>query len=555
MKAYLDIFVLMFLKFKVFLWVTLVVNSLIEGLQNRDDMKTLRSRLSVLPAGLKPLYKRMIDQIEPLYHEKAGRTFDMVRLAAKPLSPLAMSFSNHESREALSPRSILSDAQIEMRHSVVARQLKAHTAGLIEISELNGDHRREGGFDTESSTQESVASKPWEQSRLQYLHLTVKEFLLNGDVPTWLANETSNSTQGVTHLRIAACCLLQLRVTHSLDLYDYHIIIPGDSRNHLFYEYMTEGIIFMIMFHIRQAEQATNTSSLAYLESLDEIVTKGYLEGIRFGAPIKSRISKRKIPHWTTNRYDSFWEPHEWTSDYISYLVTIGMTHSVIDAFKRGYNPAAKPGRPLLLYAMDPPADVEVRSLGRDYPEPAIIEELLKRKCDPSQALASPSVNRFADGGARTVWEALMFRLAQRFDSTDLRLHVDILSNGLPCNSYLMWLKTIELFLDYGADPKQLIICYRLVHYEELRTIATHRLSSLSLFNQAFAHFDHPLVSAVRSSMVAKGAIEFREDISEKDAVSYKNGVPDEWVRNSSAKSRLVHFFGRAIGRRQTRRT
>ncbi|KAI0167217.1 hypothetical protein BJ166DRAFT_229544 [Pestalotiopsis sp. NC0098] len=546
----------------VFLWVTLVVRSLIEGLRNRDNMSTLRRRLSNLPAGLEPLYKRMIEKIDPLYHKEAGRTFNMVLLAARPLSPLAMSFSEHESREALSPQSILSDAQIEMRHSVVARQLKAHTAGLIEISEFKRYHRRERGFDTESSTQESVASKPWQQSRLQYLHLTVKEFILNGDVPTWLANEISNSTQGVTHLRIAACCLIQLRVTYSLNLYDYHSIIPRDPWNGLFNEFMTEDIIFMIMFHIRQAEQATNTLGFSYLKSLDGIVTKEFLEEIllevRFDAPsrTKSKIRKQRIPHWTTLRSAYWREPDEWMSDYISYLVTIGMTHSVIDAFKRGYNPAAKPGRPLLLYAMGPPADVDVGSLERDDPEPAIIEELLKRKCDPSQALASPLANRLAVGVARTVWEALMFRLAQRLDLINLMLHNGELSNELSCDSCLKWLKTIELFLDYGADPKQLIINYGYSDCEETtRIIATHRLSSLSLFNQAFANHDNPLVSTVRSSMVAKGAIEFREDISEEDAVSYKNGVPDEWVRDSSAKSRLVHFFGRAIGRRQTRRT
>lgn len=531
MKACLDLLVLICQKIKVFLWVTLVVRSLIEGLRNRDDMNTLRRRLSALPAGLKPLYKVMIGKIDPLYHRAAGRTFNMVRLAGRPLSPLAMWFSDHEPYEALSPQSILSNAQIEMRHSDIERQLKARTAGLIEISEVKRDHRRERGINSnEPSTQEGI-TLPWQQSQIQYLHLTVKEFLLGEDVPTWLANEASASALADTHLLIAACCLRQLRVTKSLDLYDYHSIIPDRPHVGDFYATTTEGIIFMIMFHMRQAEQATNTSSFSYLESLDE-------EILHEQGSTETRMTEHGMLHWTSFRYGDWSEPQEWLSDYISYLVNIGMTRSVIDAFKRGYNPAAKAGRPLLLYAICRIApEYAIGDLERGGPEPALVEELLKWKCDPNQALGTPSTPELTDYlyGASTVWEALISHLASHFDSSceDISYHVEPFSPVASCDLHLIWLKIIELFLDHGANPTQLIIQYPWLGSRRRRRMsATRRLSALSLYDQIFANFDNPLVSTVRASMVEKGAIEFSEEISENTASLHSEGVPDEWVRN-----------------------
>ena len=144
-------------------------------------MKTLQERLSFLPAGLEPLYRRMLGQIDPFYHKHAAQIFRIVQSAVRPLSSLAMSFAGDNPRDALLEENILSGIEIANRHLQVAKRLKARTAGLIEISPLKlegSENNSPNGNDTSSiSGSKEKEDITWEPSRIQYLHLTVREFL------------------------------------------------------------------------------------------------------------------------------------------------------------------------------------------------------------------------------------------------------------------------------------------------------------------------------------------------------------------------------------------
>jgi hypothetical protein len=61
----------------VFLWVTLVVRSLLRGLGNGDDISDLRRRLKDLPADLGAFYGHMMAQTEPLYRQQASQIFQI----------------------------------------------------------------------------------------------------------------------------------------------------------------------------------------------------------------------------------------------------------------------------------------------------------------------------------------------------------------------------------------------------------------------------------------------------------------------------------------------
>lgn len=64
----------------VFLWVKLVVRSLLDGLSNSDRMVDLRARLDLIPADLEALYRHMITHIETLYSRRASEVFQIVRM-------------------------------------------------------------------------------------------------------------------------------------------------------------------------------------------------------------------------------------------------------------------------------------------------------------------------------------------------------------------------------------------------------------------------------------------------------------------------------------------
>jgi hypothetical protein len=59
----------------VFLWVRIVVKSLLEGLRNRDDIAILRERARLLPKELEPLYEHLLERIGPFYIVWASKAF------------------------------------------------------------------------------------------------------------------------------------------------------------------------------------------------------------------------------------------------------------------------------------------------------------------------------------------------------------------------------------------------------------------------------------------------------------------------------------------------
>ena len=81
----------------VFLWVRLVVDSLLSGLGNRDDIIDLEKRLRTLPGDLEKLYQHMLmRRIDPLYIDRASMMFQIVQVGSldTPLSILNFAFTD-----------------------------------------------------------------------------------------------------------------------------------------------------------------------------------------------------------------------------------------------------------------------------------------------------------------------------------------------------------------------------------------------------------------------------------------------------------------------------
>lgn len=63
-----------------FLWVKLVVRSLLDGIRNRDELADLWTRLRLLPRELKPLYNRLLELIDPIvYLPRASQAIQILR--------------------------------------------------------------------------------------------------------------------------------------------------------------------------------------------------------------------------------------------------------------------------------------------------------------------------------------------------------------------------------------------------------------------------------------------------------------------------------------------
>ncbi|KAK2770722.1 high-affinity nicotinic acid transporter [Colletotrichum kahawae] len=82
----------------VFLWVFLVVRSLLDGLTNEDDIHDLWMRLRTLPTGLKNMFKRMLDTIDEFYVKRTSRLFLTMTHAETSFPVLAFYFMEFDDR-------------------------------------------------------------------------------------------------------------------------------------------------------------------------------------------------------------------------------------------------------------------------------------------------------------------------------------------------------------------------------------------------------------------------------------------------------------------------
>jgi hypothetical protein len=195
----------------VFLWVKIVVDSLLEGLRNEDSMEDLRRRLEEFPAELEPLYTRMLERIPPRYLVQASRYFQIAQAAQEPLPTLSFWSADEDRPPTTNPTENLRLEELIHRCSQVDARLRSRCAGLLEIrfrEVKEADHVRHVtptgiqpttqqriekiSNETENLTSgvESISFGRTKsinelfRSRVHFLHLTVKEYLFKSY--TWL---------------------------------------------------------------------------------------------------------------------------------------------------------------------------------------------------------------------------------------------------------------------------------------------------------------------------------------------------------------------------------
>lgn len=119
----------------VFLWVSLVVKSIVQGLTNHDGVEDLRRRLRELPPELDQLYSLMLTSVTPPFYELQGaKLLQLVYQSPSPISLLELSFAD-DSDNAL----VLSDVSRTLnanacwrRSNHMSCKMRSRCAGLLE---------------------------------------------------------------------------------------------------------------------------------------------------------------------------------------------------------------------------------------------------------------------------------------------------------------------------------------------------------------------------------------------------------------------------------------
>jgi hypothetical protein len=148
----------------VFLWVRVVVPSLLAGMSHGDRLSDMQRRLDLLPPELERLYEKILISLDPFYLEHAVQLFQIIQDSPDPMTLLLLSFvdEDHWQHAVARPIGPLRQEQIMLRTDTMKRRLNSHCKGLLEAcGAQNGIH-------------DDGDAANW---TVQYLHRTVKEFL------------------------------------------------------------------------------------------------------------------------------------------------------------------------------------------------------------------------------------------------------------------------------------------------------------------------------------------------------------------------------------------
>ena len=252
----------------VFLWVFLVVRSLIEGLTNADRVADLERRLQSLPSDLEAYFRHMFENIEDVYVQQTVQTFHIALQAEKPLNLMTYAMIDELEefpRYAIElPVQQMTTTDIESRCRDMKLRINARCKDLLQITRK--------GFQKPYMPpgNECPIIFPYE---VEFLHRTVKDFFQVNDVQSFIRcriPETFNYCTLVCHALLAQIKAAPIEMRH----FSHH------------------GELSDLVDHLAQyTHQAETQTARPKIELLDELSN-----AIRFQlSPLQSRGSIRSV--------------------------------------------------------------------------------------------------------------------------------------------------------------------------------------------------------------------------------------------------------------------
>ena len=424
----------------VFLWVDLVVRSLLQGLRNSDRISDLQKRLRALPDDLENVYQGLFNSIEPFYFQHASQLFQIHRAASRQLSLLDFSFADEEDIQYALKADIkpLSAIEKRFRCEEMLRRLNSRCRGFLEFSSKptagrRGTHGRrpdqshhqyssdasdsdeiDSSYASDSSQESSTSLdiyKPLPSTpaavaetqeidtdvlaglKVEYIHRSARDFLEKPEI--WEKVLTATATTFDAHLAICGMHILKLKTLISRDV----------TASNLWKQ------IIPCLIHFGEVDSAFDELQSPLIDQLETAMHQ-----------------------------------HGYTADFKAYLpaivVKFGIETYIRANLKRGTFPFEDhAGEPLLdctvlhqsrISGLGRYIDVRNESRNPPLPNVAIMKLLLEHGADPNQRYerSTPWQNLFVQAAkARPYSPAYGLELKKR------------------------WLDSIELFLQHGADP------------------------------------------------------------------------------------------------------
>lgn len=181
----------------VFLWVKLVVRSLLRGLSDYNRISDLQRRVQYLPGDLEALYSHMLKMTDPFYHEQASKIFQIYRAAQQhcpsQLTLLSLSWADDEEEDLAEKAPILPlpHNRIANRCKAMDARLKSVCAGLLESIDIRFS---------------DIAP----DAKVLFLHRTVSDWITQPKVWSGITSHTEGKSFS-PNIAMLKSCVLQLK--------------------------------------------------------------------------------------------------------------------------------------------------------------------------------------------------------------------------------------------------------------------------------------------------------------------------------------------------------
>lgn len=396
----------------VFLWVYLVVRSLMEGLTNADRMSDLQRRLEGLPADLEQYFLHILTSLDQFYLQQASQLFRFALEARKPLLVLTYSYLEESDGDHILTREIkpLSKEEEITRCEEFERRLNSRCKGLLEC-------RKRQACDEYSDTRGVIAEQI--NFEVDFLHRTVRDFLSTPTVQVQLV--IPDTSEFNANMMLARAFVLQMKELRRAS----HV----ESNFQALWTLVND-----MLYHIRRV--GDNVPPLAQISLLDEM--DRVAAHFRKIAIIKNRCKPEA--HWVNTGYRFGFEP-AWNNDFLTLCIQHNLI-SYVDHKLRGKPSLTRTGRPFLSFAITGLRVLEgnwgahpvpLDEVQYSFPRVEMIRLLLERGADPN-----------AMDEDKTIWHHYLisiYNLAAKY-------------GPLFSKRSAGWFEITKLMLLHGADPR-----------------------------------------------------------------------------------------------------
>lgn len=420
----------------VFLWVFLVVRSLLECLSDGSYPEDLERIIQTYPQELHELYEHMFQRMKPSHRAEAFRLFQAIHhvqnIESSIPSALRLSFFERDHPEGLiqAPLKFMGPEELQGRLSSFESRLRSRCCGLFEVQYFD-----------KSSSGETLY---FHEGRVSYLHRTVSDFLKDPGVRQVIERETCNAENEI-YDRLRASILYSLKSWGF-----FQIRTPTDWKR-----FMLQIAGFLTYCRIcKRASDGLTPSD--YIEELDRVLIKFW--------QVRSLETRSKASGLALGNYEHHWAESLLDELHLKYskqpddepLLSLAARYGVQEYVSQKLHSLSATKTDFLSYGG---RSVVLRvSFWAMHHRHLTEQHLMIIECFLNSGFKINLKERGASTvSGRTAWQELLYLQSKTHSSQIRRMLSATGTNGdrrdtTTVESLDVWTQVIEMFLKFGAS-------------------------------------------------------------------------------------------------------